>query len=213
MLLRLNRDGSEIAAGHLPLHRAFFAPALLIDEGGIEPLLRGLAAQPHQRIDLQVVDDIRNFLFGPPGAGGFDLASLNIQRGRDHGLPGYNDAREAVGLPRAETFGDITDDAATRARLEAAYADPDDVDLWVGCLAEPPIAGTHLGEFATEILVEQFVALRDGDFYWYERALPRGQRREVERTRLSDIIRRNTDIGRELRRDVFRVESRRRGRR
>ena len=51
-----------------------------------------------------VVDDVRNFLFGPPGAGGFDLASLNIQRGRDHGLPDYNSVREQLGLGRVESF-------------------------------------------------------------------------------------------------------------
>jgi hypothetical protein len=33
--------------------------------------------------DVRRVDDVRNFLFGPPGVGGFDLASLNIQRRRD----------------------------------------------------------------------------------------------------------------------------------
>jgi len=45
---------------------------------------------------------VRNFLFGPPGAGGFDLASLNIQRGRDHGLPSYNGARCLMGLTPEE---------------------------------------------------------------------------------------------------------------
>jgi hypothetical protein len=87
-LLRLDRRDGPIREGHLALRHAFFTPQRLIDEGGIEPLLRGLAAQAHQAIDVFVVDDGRNFLFGPPGAGGFDLAALNIQRGRDHGLPG-----------------------------------------------------------------------------------------------------------------------------
>ena len=46
-LLRLNASGSVIPAGNLPLRRAFFAPDLIIDEGGIEPLLRGLSRQVH----------------------------------------------------------------------------------------------------------------------------------------------------------------------
>ena len=49
---------------------------------------------------MHIVDDVRDFLFGEPIPGGFDLATLNIQRGRDHGLPGYNAVRVAFGLVR-----------------------------------------------------------------------------------------------------------------
>jgi peroxidase len=209
-LLRLDRRGREIRAGHLSLRDAFFAPQRITDEGGIDPLLRGLATQRCQRVDVQVVDDVRNFLFGPPGGGGFDLASLNIQRGRDHGLPSYNDAREALGLPRARDFADVSSDPETRARLADAYAHPDDVDLWVGGLAEDPVPGAHVGPLVQRILVDQFQALRDGDRFWYERTLSRSERSEVEAMRLSDVIRANTGIGDELPGDVFHVMRRRR---
>jgi peroxidase len=59
----------------------------------VDAFLRGLASQICQEPDPFEVDDIRNFLFVAPGSDGFDLVSLNIQRGRDHGLPGYNQAR------------------------------------------------------------------------------------------------------------------------
>ncbi len=85
-LLRLKKNGRPIRAGHLPLREAFFAPWRITTEQGIAPVLRGLASQRAQNIDPYVIDDVRNFLFGLPGNGGFDLASLNIQRGRDHGL-------------------------------------------------------------------------------------------------------------------------------
>lgn len=97
-LLRLDDKGQPIAAGNLSLRDAFFTPWRLGAEGGIAPLLRGLAAQLAQEIAPLVIDDVRNFLFGEPGLGGFDLVSLNIQRGRDHGLPSYNQAREDIGL-------------------------------------------------------------------------------------------------------------------
>ncbi|MEM9290736.1 MAG: peroxidase family protein [Acidobacteriota bacterium] len=204
-LLRLDADGEEIDAGHLSLRDAFFAPHRLTDEGGIEPILRGLAAQVCQRVDPFVVDDIRNFLFGPPGAGGFDLAALNIQRGRDHGLPSYNDLRRALGLRPARNFGEISSSQVIRRRLQRAYGNVERVDVWVGGLAEDRLPGAMVGELVGLILADQFAALRDGDRFWYQNALSPQEVRAVENTRLSDIIRRNTTIGDELQDDVFRV--------
>ena len=82
-LLRLAADGTEIAEGHIALQNPFFNPAT-IERVGIAPYLRGQATQVAQNIDSCVIDDdVRNLLFGPPGPGGFDLAALKIQRGRD----------------------------------------------------------------------------------------------------------------------------------
>ena len=204
-LLRLDAKGKEIDAGHLPLRDAFFAPWRIMQEGGIDPLLRGLARQVCQQVDPYLVDEIRNFLFGAPGAGGFDLASLNLQRGRDHGLPPYNDTREALGLARAGSFSDVTSDPEIQARLSAIYPDPDAIDLWIGGLAEDPWQDAQVGELFFTILKEQFEALRDGDRFWHELTLGEAGLLEVEQTRLSDIIRRNTDIDDEIPDDVFHV--------
>jgi len=203
-ILRTNRRGREISAGHLPLRDSFFAPSEIIDHG-IEPILRGLSQQLCQDLDTLVVDDVRNFLFGAPGQGGFDLASLNIQRGRDHGLPSYNDTREQMGLSRAMSFDQVTSDAETQARLASIYTNTDEIDLWVGGLAEDHKPGALVGELFFHILKRQFEVLRDGDRYWYRRYLTRTELRQVRRVRLADIIRRNTRIGRELSRDVFHV--------
>lgn len=203
-LLRLNRRGREIPAGHLPLRNGFFAPQELVDHG-ISPILRGLAAQVCQDLDNYVVDDVRNFLFGQPGQGGFDLASLNIQRGRDHGLPTYNDSRELMGLGRVESFTDVSQDQEVQSRLASVYGDVDEIDLWVGGLSEDHMPGALVGELFFYILKEQFEALRDGDRFWYQRSLSKSELRQVKKVRLADIIRRNTDIGREISRDVFHV--------
>ncbi|MCB1555295.1 MAG: peroxidase family protein [Xanthomonadales bacterium] len=203
-LLRLDRQGREIEQGHLSLFDAFFAPTRLRDEGGIEPLLRGLAAQTCQELDPYVIDEVRNFLFGLPGSGGFDLASLNIQRGRDHGLPSYAALRRATGQPPARRFEDITGNADIRRRLASVYRRVDDVDAWTGLLSEPPRHGI-VGDTLYQLLREQFVALRDGDRFWYERDLPPNQREEVRRTRLIDIIRRNTSIRSEMDDDPWRA--------
>ena len=104
----VDAQGNETEA--IPLRDAFFQPKKVVNQG-IEPILQRLyGSHPHQRVDVFIIDDVRNFLFvdteptGTHGLRGFDLATLNIHRGRDHGLPSYNDMREALGLERKEKF-------------------------------------------------------------------------------------------------------------
>src|SRR5262249_45647844 len=101
----LDNNGNEIR-DELPMAQNFFNPGV-VEETGIDPILKYLASDRAQEVDTHVVNSLRNFLFGPPGAGGLDLASLNIQRGRDHGLADYNTTRAAYGLPRVKSFADI----------------------------------------------------------------------------------------------------------
>jgi len=203
-ILRLDRRLAPIEEGALPLRDAFFSPAQVRDIG-IEPYLRGLAWQTAQEIDCFIVDDLRNFLFGPPGAGGFDLASLNLQRGRDHGLPDYNSVRAAFGLTPVSSVDQISSDPEVQTRLQQAYGTVEDMDLWIAGLAEDHVPGAIVGETFHAILSEQFEALRDGDRFWYQHYMPPELQREVERQSLATIIRRNTTIRREIPDDVFHV--------
>jgi hypothetical protein len=202
-LLRLDAAGNEIPEGHLALRDAFFSGFRLATEGGIEPVLRGLQAQRSEELDARVIDDVRSFLFGPPGAGGLDLAALNVQRGRDHGLASYNDTRAAFGLPRRATFEDVTRDPETQRRLLETYGEVDAIDLWVGCLSEDHLPGAMVGETLRAVLVDQFRRTRDGDPYWYERVYDGEELDQLRATRLGDVIRRNTTIRGELPPDVF----------
>ena len=192
-LVRLNHDGTVIDAGNLPLREAFFNVTPILEDG-IDPIFQGAATQLAQELDNHVIDDVRNFLFGPPGAGGFDLASLNIQRGRDHGLPDYNQARIDYGLAPVTTFAEISSDVDTQAALAAAYPTVDDIDVWVGGLAEDHLPESSVGELFQTILVDQFERLRDGDRFWYQHALNQWDLPEVAATTLKDIIERNTDV-------------------
>jgi peroxidase len=208
VIQRLDEDGTSLPGGPLPLRQSFFegAPPVLEAEG-IEPILRGLAAQKAQDLDRRVIDDVRNFLFGPPGAGGLDLVSLNIQRGRDHGLPDFNAVRAEFGLPR-KSIRRITSDRAVAATLAGLYAnDPDNIDLFVGLLVEDDLPGMIVGETLRAILVDQFERSRRGDRFFYTRDLSPKELLQVRATRLSDIIKRNTTI-RDIQRDVFFVRGR-----
>ena len=204
-LKRIDAQGNTIEAGDVSLRNGFFAPQRITHEGGIDPFLRGLASQLSQKVDNYIIDDVRNFLFGPPGAGGFDLASLNIQRGRDHGLASYNNVRDAYGLAIVTDFSEVTSDPIKQAALASVYESVDDIDLWVGGLSEDAINDSMVGELISAVIIEQFEALRDGDRYWYENTMDPDQQRSIRETKLSDIIRRNTSIRNEISNDVFHV--------
>jgi len=206
-LLRFDRRLKVIKGGGIDLAKAFFSPSKIIDEGGIDPILRGLARQPAQELDTMLVDGVRNFLFGLPGSGGFDLASLNIQRGRDHGLPGFNEVRRNFGLEPIKTFKEINSDPAVGARLAGVYASVEDIDPWVGGLAEAPFRSGIVGETVSAILRDQFVRLRDGDRFWYQNHLNRELQQLVEQQTLAEIIHRNTEIASELPDNLWKVDA------
>lgn len=202
---RLDNLGNELPGlkGNVSLAGAFFNPKLLnVDPNGatnptgtdIDPFLKGAASGDAQEIDSKVIDEVRNFLFGPPGAGGLDLASLNIQRGRDHGLADYNTVRAAYGLPRVTSFSQITSNVTLQNQLKALYGNVNNIDLWVGALAEDHVRGSSVGPLVQKVIADQFQRLRDGDRFWFERQFSGKQLNEIEHTTLADIIRRNTGI-------------------
>ncbi len=196
-LQRINNDGTS--AGSISLRDSFFNPQEITDNG-IDSLLLGLASQKSQTIDAFIVDDVRNFLF-PAGNGGLDLAAVNIQRGRDHGLPSYNEARRGLGLGGYTSFDQITSDAEIAQRFRDIYGTTDGqdnidlVDLWIGGIAEDAYNGGMVGELFNVIISDQFQRLQDGDRFFYLadqdllNLVP-----DIGDTRLSDIIVRNTDI-------------------
>ena len=188
----LDNDGNPIREP-LDLADAFFNPDPL-KESGPDPVLKYLATDNAQAVDTKIVGDLRNFLFGPPGAGGFDLASLNIQRGRDHGLSDYNSTRVAFGLPRVTDFSQITSDPDLQAKLFQLYGNVDSIDLWIGGLAEDHVPGGSVGPTFRRIIANEFERVRDGDHFWYQRVFSGSQLQALQQTRLSDIIRRNTVI-------------------
>lgn len=192
-LLRLNEDGTVAEEGNISLSDAFFSPDEVL-ENGIDSLLLGASTQVAQEIDTMIAEDVRSFLFGPPGAGGLDLAALNIQRGRDHGLPDYNQLREDYGLEPVTSFSEITSDAELASKLEALYGSVDDIDPWVGILAEDHVAGSSLGELGRTIIVDQFERIRSGDRLWYENQYSGELLETLQETSLSDIVVRNTEI-------------------
>ena len=194
-IMRLDNDGNVLPEGNLQLAQAFFNPTVL--EGiGIDPYFKGMGVQIQQDLDSKVIDDVRNFLFGPPGAGGLDLASINITRGRERGIPGLNEVRQAFGLPPFQNFFEITNKPVVASALQALYGDIEDIDAWVGMLAESHMSDALFGETIMKVMEAQFTALRDGDRFYYEidPGLSAAEIAEIKATKLHDVLMRNTGI-------------------
>jgi len=168
-ITRLGPGNEPLAGGAVSLKKGLFNPSFF-EETGPDPFLRGSANTRASALDLSVVDGLRNFLFTDvPGEGGFDLVALNLQRARDHAIPDYNAARAAYGLPRKPSFAAITADADLADRMDALYGGRvDNVDAFIGMLAEDAVAGSAVGELLHTALTDEFARLRDGDRFFYK---------------------------------------------
>ncbi|GLH03915.1 Peroxidasin, partial [Gryllus bimaculatus] len=173
VLHRLNKTFQPIPEGNIPLQKAFFSPWRLVEEGGVDPLLRGLFSvpaklkMPNQNLNTELTEH----LFEVAHAVALDLAAINIQRGRDHGIPSYNSWRRYCNLTEALTFEDLRGEisnAGVREGLKKLYGHPGNIDIWVGGILEDLAEGAKVGPTFRCLLVEQFRRLREGDRFWYE---------------------------------------------
>ncbi len=194
-LLIIDKSTESFTNSQMALRDAFFNPGLM-PEIGLDPIFRGMAVQNQQNMDAKIIDDVRNFLFGPPGAGGLDLASININRGRERGLPDFNTVRESFGLTPYRVFPQMNSDINVHARMYVLYRSTNWVDPWVGMLAEKPMDNSLFGETINRIMEVQFAALRDGDRFYFENdpVLSDEEKEMIKQTRMRDIIMRNTGI-------------------
>ena len=169
----LNRTVTSMKSGtqtkqHL-LRDVFFKPEVFVD-ATIDGLFRGMMNGHAAEIDNGIVSEVRNFLMDSPDRRELDLAALNIQRGRDHGVPSCNDVRRSVGLPQFRTFHDAVQEQTLARNMRHAYADEiDDVDAWICGICEPHVPGSSLGALFHRIIRRQFRSLRDGDRFYFER--------------------------------------------
>ena len=88
--------------------------------------------------------------------------------------------------------------------ISTGYGVLDKIDLWVGGLAEDHSDGAMVGDTIKAVLVDQFTRLRDGDRFWYENDPDlRAMVTDIEKTKLSDIIERNTGVNFGAQKNVF----------
>nr|XP_046231743.1 eosinophil peroxidase isoform X1 [Scatophagus argus] len=193
------RENSQFPS--VPLFKAFFTPWRVVFEGGIDPLLRGLIGRPAKlnTQDHMMVDALRERLFQFVQHLALDLGSLNMERGRDHGLAGYNAWRRFCGLsqPRNQAqLAQVLNNSDLARRLLQLYGTPENIDVWLGGVAEPFVRGGRVGPLFSCLIATQFQRIRQGDRLWYENpgVFTPSQRAALSTASLSRIICDNTGI-------------------
>ncbi|CAL8284876.1 unnamed protein product, partial [Lota lota] len=152
----------------LRLHHTFFSPWRIVKEGGIEPVLRGLigTAATSVSTDQLIAEEMTEKLVVLNIPWKLDLAALNLQRGRDHALAGYNDWREFCGLKRLkikEDFQDVVKDNIIVKKILKMYKNPDNIDVWLGGLVEDHLKDSRNGPLFSCLIAKQMKLIRDGD--------------------------------------------------
>jgi peroxidase len=176
---------------------SFFNTPETDETNGIDPLLRSLGVDFAQATDVYTVAALRNMLFAGLVGGDvdeIDLIAIDIQREKDVGLGTLNQTRQAIGLSRYNTFAELTADPVLQINLQVVYGSVDNVDLFVGGLAENHVRGALVGPTFQAIIARQFQALRTGDrFFWQNEGFDQQTAAMISSTTLANILQRNTN--------------------
>ncbi|XP_061117172.1 eosinophil peroxidase-like [Conger conger] len=182
------------------LHRAFFTPWRMVTEGGVDPIMRGLIGRK-AKLNVQsgmMHDELRNRLFEFTSSLALDLAALNMQRGRDHALPGYNEWRGFCGLSKPQNeaeLAEVMQNPVLAHQLLDLYGTADNIDVWLGGIAEPFVPLGRVGPLFACIIGTQFQKIRQGDRLWWNTTVfTKEQRNSLTQASFSRIICDNTGI-------------------
>ncbi|KAE9420028.1 hypothetical protein Angca_005703, partial [Angiostrongylus cantonensis] len=214
MILRKNVNACEFReeVGGFPALRLcqnWWNAQDIVQEYTVDEIILGMASQVSEADDIIVVEDLRDYIFGPMHFTRLDVVASSIMRGRDNGLPSYNMLRKAFNLPE-KTWKTINPKLYQTNRemfdkLEALYGDINYLDAYVGGMLE---VNNGPGELFKAIIKDQFERLRDSDRFWFENRqndlFTDEEIKKIHKTTLRDIIRETTEISDQwLQEDVF----------
>ena len=168
---RLGPGYQPLAMGPLSLADMFFRPDQISNSGGTDSIVRGWLSQRPRRVDEFLNSVLTTQLFSNtnvPGAGP-DLASLNIQRQRDHGMPTYGTWRDFCQEMFPELPSPQIRSLLTAFRFLRLYGSVSGADLWVAGLAEQTNFRSYIGPTFACLFGLTFKNLRDGDRFYFER--------------------------------------------
>ncbi|CAK9300862.1 unnamed protein product [Gordionus sp. m RMFG-2023] len=199
------------------LREGYFRPSLI--SGHSYPslpdnILQGLLYQKSYIMDNYASPELVDHLYQTkPSVPGLDLIALDIQRGRDHGLPAYNNWRVWCGLKPFTTFDELAEvmpiDLVDKFR--SLYTSVDDIDLVSAGMSEYWIYDSIVGPTYACIITEQMIRLRKGDRFWYENGpgslftnpFTLDQLNEIKKTWFSHILCRNAPLIKDIQLNAF----------
>jgi peroxidase len=189
------------------LYDGFFNTPEVDESNGIDALIRSLGVDNSQYTDVYCVATLRDLLFAGLVGGDIDemdLIAIDIQRQRDVGLGTLNQTRRALGMPPYTSFAQLTADPILQQSFQSLYGTIDNVDLFMGGLAERHAPGSQVGPTFQAIIAMQFAALRTGDrFFWQNEPFDPQLANQIANTTLTQIVLRNTDTTAHLQPDLF----------
>ncbi|CAN8187861.1 unnamed protein product [Coccothraustes coccothraustes] len=131
----------------------------------VDKLLLGMSSQIAEREDNIVVEDLQDYWYGPLKYSRTDYVASWIQRGRDFGLPTYNQVRQHFGLEPLQNWSSLAPHLEPQVlqKVAALYGNNmAGLELLPGGMLEAD------GSLFSAIILEQFLRLRDGDRFWFE---------------------------------------------
>jgi hypothetical protein len=136
-------DGDDVELA-VPLNLAFFNPDI-VGQLQLGPLLQGIGLEAQYKNDEQIDNQLRSVLFQVPTSGNpecldgptlpqcfrgvIDLGAIDIERGRDHGMPSYNRLRAAYGLAPKGSFRAITGESTEAFPPETGIDNPNSLEF------------------------------------------------------------------------------------
>lgn len=189
--------GSNVVSESIPLTetRDGDAEDILDDQGG-DRLWYSFGVTLPGALTLRNYPEFLRDLY-VPGRGVIDLATIDIIRDRERGVPRYNEFRRQIGLNPINDFTDLTDDADIVSELRRLYDnDVEKIDALVGQLAETVRPeGFGFGETAFQIFIMNASRRIITDRFYTSDYNPETYTQEgydwVENTTMVDVLKRH----------------------